>query len=125
MKRRDLIIYWIATALFTFGMTASGISQILRLKEMNEIMIHLGYPLYLMPLLGVWKLMGVIAVLVPNYKLLKEWSYAGFFFLLSGALISHIIMGDSGKSILGPLFQIIFLCISWYFRPENRKLKTF
>lgn len=125
MKRRDLIIYWIATALFTFGMTASGISQILGLKEMNEIMIHLGYPLYLMPLLGVWKLMGVIAVLVPNYKLLKEWSYAGFFFLLSGALISHIVMGNSGKSILGPLFQIIFLCISWYFRPENRKLKTF
>ena len=115
MEKRNKIIYWIFTVLLCFGMTASGISQILHLKEMNEIITHLGYPLYLMTLLGVWKLLGVIAILLPHFKLLKEWTYAGFFFLLTGALISHIVLGDSGKAILGPLFQIVFLILSWYF----------
>ncbi len=103
-------------------MLASGISQILHLKEMNEIINHLGYPLYLMTLLGVWKILGVVAIVIPKFKLVKEWAYAGFFFLLTGALISHIAMGDSGKAIFGPLFQIIFLIVSWYFRPDNRKI---
>jgi uncharacterized membrane protein len=122
MTKRNQIIYWVATGLFVFGMTASGISQILHLKEMNEIITHLGYPLYLMTLLGVWKILGVIAILVPKFKLVKEWAYAGFFFLLTGALISHLAMGDGGKAIFGPLFQTIFLIVSWYFRPANRKL---
>ena len=122
MEKRNKIIYWIFTALLCFGMTASGIAQILHLKEMTEIITHLGYPLYLMTLLGLWKLLGVIAILVPNFKLLKEWAYAGFFFLLTGALFSHIVMGDTGKAILGPLFQTIFLILSWYFRPANRKI---
>jgi len=122
MTKRNRIIYWVATAFFAFGMTASGISQILHLKEMNEIITHLGYPLYLMTILGVWKLLGVIAILIPKFKLVKEWAYAGFFFLLTGALTSHIVMGDGGKAIFGPLFQTIFLCVSWYFRPTDRKL---
>lgn len=122
MTKRNQIIYWVATGLFVFGMTASGISQILHLKEMNEIITHLGYPLYLMTLLGVWKILGVIAILVPKFKLVKEWAYAGFLFLLTGALISHLSMGDGGKAIFGPLFQTIFLIVSWYFRPANRKL---
>ncbi|MFZ1497608.1 MAG: DoxX family protein [Saprospiraceae bacterium] len=122
MEKRNKIIYWIATTLLCFGMLASGISQILHLKEMNEIINHLGYPLYLMTLLGVWKILGVVAIVIPKFKLVKEWAYAGFFFLLTGALISHIAMGDSGKAIFGPLFQIIFLIVSWYFRPDNRKI---
>lgn len=122
MTNRNKIIYWVATALFAFGMTASGISQLLHVKEMDEIITHLGYPLYLMPLLGVWKLLGVVAILIPKFKLLKEWAYAGFFFLLTGALISHIAMSDGGKAIMGPLFQTIFLIVSWYFRPTNRRL---
>lgn len=122
MEKRNKIIYWTFTALLCFGMTASGISQILHLKEMNEIITHLGYPLYLMTLLGVWKLLGVFVIILPNFKLVKEWAYAGFFFLLTGALVSHIVFGDSGKAIFGPMFQIIFLVFSWYFRPANRKI---
>ena len=122
MEKRNKIVYWIFTALLCFGMTASGISQMLHLKEMNEIITHLGYPLYLMTLLGLWKLLGVIAILLPNFKLLKEWTYAGFFFLLTGALFSHVVLGDGGKAILEPLFQTIFLILSWYFRPANRKI---
>ena len=122
MEKRNKILYWIFTALLCFGMLGSGISQILHVKDMDGIFIHLGFPLYLMPLLGTWKILGVIAILSPNFKLLKEWAYAGFFFLLTGALISHIAVGDSGKAIFGPLFQTVFVVLSWYLRPANRKL---
>ncbi len=122
MKNTKTIIYWIATALMSFGMLGSGISQLMHVKAMDEMIIHLGFPLYLMTILGVWKILGVLAILIPKFTLLKEWAYAGFFFLLSGALISHIVMGDEGKAILGPLFQCVFVITSWYCRPANRKI---
>ena len=122
MEKRKKIIYWVATALLSFGMLGSGISQILHLKEMNELITHVGYPLYFMYIIGVWKILGVVAILIPNFKLLKEWAYAGFFFLMTGALISHLFMGDGGNAILGPLFQTVFIVLSWYFRPANRKI---
>jgi uncharacterized membrane protein len=119
---RNKIIYWLSTALLSFGMLGSGISQILHVEEMNELITHVGYPIYFMYIIGVWKILGVIAILIPNFKLLKEWAYAGFFFLMTGALISHLILGDSGKAIFGPLFQTVFIVLSWYFRPAERKL---
>ena len=122
MKNRNNIIYWVATALLSFGMLSSGIMQIMHVKEMDELIAHVGYPSYFMYIIGVWKILGVIAILVPKFKLLKEWAYAGFFFLMSGALISHLVLGDSGKAILGPLFQTIFVVLSWYFRPADRKI---
>lgn len=122
MKKRNKIIYWVATALLCFGMLASGVSQILHLKEMNELITHVGYPMYFMYIIGVWKILGVIAILIPKYPLLKEWAYAGFFFLLTGALISNLFMGDVGNAIFGPLFQTIFVVLSWYFRPTDRKI---
>lgn len=122
MKNTNKIIYWTSTALLSFGMLGSGISQLLHVKEMDELITHVGYPLYLMNIIGVWKILGVIAILIPNFKLLKEWAYAGFFFLMTGALFSHLAMGDAGKAIFGPLFQTIFIILSWYFRPEDRKL---
>ncbi|HKO77784.1 MAG TPA: DoxX family protein [Flavobacterium sp.] len=122
MKNTNKIIYWISTALLSFGMLGSGISQLLHIKEMDELITHVGYPLYFMYIIGVWKILGVIAILIPNFKLLKEWAYAGFFFLMTGALVSHLFMGDAGKAVFGPLFQTIFIVLSWYFRPEDRKL---
>ena len=122
MKNRNKIIYWIATILLAFGMLASGVSQLLHVKEMDELIAHVGYPMYFMNIIGVWKVVGVIAILIPGFKLLKEWAYAGFFFLMTGALISHLIIGDDGKAILGPLFQTIFIILSWYFRPADRKI---
>ena len=121
MEKGKLITYWIATALLVFGMLVSGIGQLLGAKAMVDIMAHLGYPLYLMSILGVWKILGVIAILVPRFGLLKEWAYAGLFFTMTGALISHLIVGDSGKAILGPASQTVFIILSWYFRPPSRK----
>ena len=124
MKNGKLITYWVFTALFCVGMSASGIQQIIKTQQMVDIMTHLGYPGYLMQILGVWKLLGVIAILVPGFRILKEWAYAGFFFVMTGALISHLVMGDTGKAILGPLMQTIFIMMSWYFRPANRKVSA-
>ncbi len=124
MTKRNNIIYWIATGLVSLGMLGSGFSQLLHVKEMDELITQVGYPLYFMYIIGVWKILGVIAILIPGFKLLKEWAYAGFFFLMTGALISHLAMGDSGKAIFGPLFQTVFIILSWYFRPADRKINS-
>ena len=124
MKKRNLIIYWSATGLLALGMLGSGISQLLRAKQMVDILMHLGYPIYMMTILGVWKILGVIVILIPGFKLVKEWAYAGLFFVMTGALISHLIMGDSGKAVIGPAAQTIFIVLSWYCRPANRKIDT-
>lgn len=122
MNMRNKIIYWVSTGLLSIGMLGSGIAQILHLPEMNELITHVGYPSYFMTIIGVWKILGVIVILLPKFKLLKEWAYAGFFFLMTGALISHLAMGDAGKAIFGPLFQTVFILLSWYFRPSDRKI---
>jgi uncharacterized membrane protein len=124
MLKRNKIIYWVSTVLLSFGMLGSGISQLLHVKEMNELIAHVGYPLYFMYIIGVWKILGVIAIIIPKHKLLKEWAYAGFFFLMTGALISHLAVGDSGKAILGPLFQTVFILLSWYYRPADKKINS-
>ncbi len=122
MKKSSKIIYWVATSLLAFGMLQSGIFAVLRTKQWIDLVTNLGYPVYILTILGVWKILGVVAILVPGFKLFKEWAYAGFFFAMTGALISHLVMGDGGKAIFGPLFQIIFIILSWYFRPLDRKI---
>ena len=123
MEKRNKIIYWVATILLALGMLGSGLQQIFQTKEMVAMIAQLGYPSYFMVILGVWKVLGVIAILIPGFKLLKEWAYAGLFFTMTGALISHLVIGFAGvKEILGPIMQVIFIILSWYFRPANRKI---
>jgi uncharacterized membrane protein YphA (DoxX/SURF4 family) len=122
MTKRNKIIYWIATLWLALGMTSTGVVQILKLKEETDMMTHLGYPLYFLTLLGIWKILGVIAVLMPKFTLLKEWAYAGFFFAMSGAIASHLAVGDGAKEMFGPALLIALTITSWYFRPADRKV---
>jgi hypothetical protein len=122
MTKRNKIIYWIATGWLSLGMVSTGIVQLLHVKEEADMITRLGYPLYFMTILGIWKLLGVIAVLVPKFPLLKEWAYAGFFFAMSGAVFSHLACGDGAKEFFGPTLLIVLTVVSWYFRPANRKL---
>ena len=123
MEKRNKMIYWIATALLSFGMLGSGLAQIAHARQMIGLVVPLGYPVYFLSIIGVWKVLGVIAILVPRFKLLKEWAYAGFFFVMTGALVSHLASGDYDlKAILGPVMQTIFIVLSWYFRPADRKI---
>lgn len=122
-KKWKLITYWIATSLLAIGVLQSGIFAVLRTKQWIDLVTALGYPVYFLTILGVWKILGVIAILIPKFKLLKEWAYAGFFFAMTGALVSHLACSDFAmKAILGPGFQALFVVLSWYFRPANRRI---
>jgi hypothetical protein len=121
MTKRRKIGYWIATIWLSLGMTATGIVQLLQVKEEVAMMTHLGYPLYFLTILGFWKLFGVIAVLIPKLPILKEWTYAGFFFLMSGAILSHLAIGDDIKALFGPTLLLLLTILSWYLRPTARK----
>ena len=122
MTKRNKIIYWIATSLLAFGMLISGLEQIFHAKGMVDLIVPLGYPLYFLYIIGVWKILGVITILIPRFKLVKEWAYAGFFFVMSGALFSHIALGDPMTDIAPSLVLLILVVLSWYFRPEDRKI---
>jgi uncharacterized membrane protein YphA (DoxX/SURF4 family) len=121
MKKSNKIVYWIATVWLALGMFSTGLVQIIKLREEVEMMAKLGYPAYFLTLLGIWKILGVIAVLIPKFPIVKEWAYAGFFFAMSGAIFSHLAMGDGAKELFGPVLLLILTIISWYFRPDDRK----
>ena len=119
--RTGRIIYWTATIWLSLGMVSTGMVQLIRMDEEVDTLTQLGYPVYILTILGVWKMLGVVAVLIPGYPLLKEWAYAGFFFIMSGAVFSHVAVRDDATSFFGPALLIILTLVSWYFRPTNRK----
>jgi uncharacterized membrane protein YphA (DoxX/SURF4 family) len=114
LTKRNKIIYWISTVWLALGMLSTGIVQLLKTKEEVAMFTHLGYPGYLLTILGVWKILGVITVLIPKFPLLKEWAYAGFFFVMSGAVFSHLAMGDGAKEFFGPLLLLDPDYSIWY-----------
>ncbi len=124
MEKRNKIIYWVVTVFLSVGMLAGGIQQTLQIGGYNEIITKLHYPLYVLSILGVWKILGVIAILIPKFPLLKEWAYAGFFFAMSGAAISHFAVGQSFTEALPALILLAVTVLSWYFRPSDRKIIT-
>ncbi|MFI5194370.1 MAG: DoxX family protein [Chitinophagales bacterium] len=123
MTKRNKIIYWISTIWLALGMVSTGAVQLFKLKTGQggvDMIIQLGYPIYFLTILGIWKLLGAVAVLIPKFPLLKEWAYAGFFFVMSGAILSHIASGTVNE-IFPSLLLLILTAISWYFRPADRK----
>ncbi|WP_417361671.1 DoxX family protein [Galbibacter sp.] len=121
--KTNKVIYWVATAWLSLGMLSTGIVQIFQMEKEVASMEKLGYPIYLLSILGIWKLLGVIAVLIPKNAVLKEWAYAGFFFAMTGAIISHLAIGDDPITLFGPTLLLLLIIVSWYFRPISRTLK--
>jgi hypothetical protein len=110
-------------------MLATGILQLSKAKAEGAIappgvdgIRHLGYPVYLLTIIVVWKILGVIALLAPKFPLVKEWAYAGFFFIMSGAVFSHIAVGDATVELIPSLLLLTLTVLSWYFRPLSRKI---
>ena len=125
MKQKTInIMYWVSTIFLSIGMMAGGVQQLLQVGGYNDIVRTLGYPQYLLSILGAWKILGVIAILIPKYPLLKEWAYAGFFFAMSGAAISHVVAGQPFTEALPALILLLVTVLSWALRPTGRKLKT-
>ncbi len=121
-QKINKIIYWIFTLWMSLGMVSTAIVQLMKNKDELANFTNLGYPSYLMTIIGIWKILGVIAILIPKFPLLKEWAYAGFFFVMSGAVISHIIVNDSFSNTFPAVLLLVLVIISWYFRPANRKI---
>lgn len=123
MKKKDKIIYWVSTAWLALGMVSTAIVQLLKVKEEVDVIINkLGYPAYFLTILGTWKILGAITVLIPKFPLLKEWAYAGFFFAMTGAAISHIVVGDAFNDIAPSILLLVLTSVSWYYRPADRRL---
>ncbi|MBO0936352.1 DoxX family protein [Fibrella sp. HMF5335] len=124
MNKRYNLIYWVATGLLAVGMVAQGVAQVVHTAGYAAIMTHLGYPLYFLTIIGTGKLLGTVAILLPGFQLLKEWAYAGFFFVMSGAATSHLATGESVTAVLPSLVLLSLIVVSWQFRPADRKVSS-
>ncbi|MGB6609336.1 MAG: DoxX family protein [Acidobacteriaceae bacterium] len=125
MKSKN-IAYWITTILVALPIGSGGVMQVLRVPATVEGFVHiLHYPAYFVTILGVWKVLGAIAILIPRFPRLKEWAYAGIIFDLTGAAASIAAVGGYGAygfHILAPLIIAGLAMASWYLRPPSRKI---
>ncbi len=113
--------YWLATAAVAAELGLGGVWDIARLPFVRDLVTHLGYPSYFLVLLGTWKVLGAIALLIPRRPLLKEWAYAGAFFTYTGAIASHLTTGYDLAEV-GLLAVLAALTVvSWALRPPSRR----
>jgi hypothetical protein len=125
MKAKN-IVYWTMTVLVAFFIGGGGTAQIWQFRaNPHGVVLQLGYPLYFFAILGIWKVLGAIAILVPGFPRLKEWAYAGIFFDLTGAAASCAAVGGYGAyafHVIAPLVLTGFTVASWALRPESRTI---
>ena len=123
MTKPKLIGYWVTTGLFAAAFLASGVAEIAAAPAVVLAMRALGYPRYFLAVLGIWKVLGAAALLAPRLPRLKEWAYAGIFFDLTGAAISHACSGDPAGKVATPLVFLLLAGASWALRPPARSWK--
>ncbi len=114
--------YWLITTFLLFNILAGAIAELAQREDNVEGMRLLGYPLYFMLILGVWKVFGTMAVLAPGFPRLKEWAYAGIFFNMTGAAVSHAVSGSAAWHIFYTGFLAVLTLASWALRPPGRTL---
>ncbi len=115
-------VYWLSTGLLGLDFLVGGAFQIARSPQAVEGFAHLGYPAYFVTLLGVWKILGALVLLVPGFPRLKEWAYAGIFFDVTAAVVSVIAVGDGIALALLPFAFVVLTLVSWALRPASRTL---
>jgi LPXTG-motif cell wall-anchored protein len=116
------IFYWVFTVLLAAFMLLASVPDILQVPDAQAIFAHLGYPAYLLPFLGVAKVLGVITILVPGFGRLKEWAYAGIVIDLTGALYSHLSVGDPASSWIFPVIGLALSAGSYLFFRKRQSL---
>jgi hypothetical protein len=116
------VAYWLFTVVVAFELAAGALWDLLRIEFVRVVLVHLGYPLYLLIILGVWRIPGALALLIPRFPRLKEWAYAGAFFDYTGAAASHLLVGDRAGQWAGPLILAVATLVSWALRPASRRL---
>lgn len=118
------IVYWATTGLFIFELISGALwdFNLVNKSYAANVLTHLGYPLYLLTILGIAKSLAAIAVVVPGFLRLKEWAYAGAAFIFIGALFSHILAGDGAAAFIAPIVFTFFVLSSYFLRPANKRL---
>jgi uncharacterized membrane protein YphA (DoxX/SURF4 family) len=115
-------IYWVTTALLALELVLGGVWDVLRVSQVHVVIDRLGYPPYFLVILGTWKLLGAVAVIVPRFPRLKEWAYAGVVFDLTGALVSNLVSGVTDTRTLAFLLLMMGVtATSWALRPASRR----
>ena len=118
------IAYWITTVLAALPMLGSGSAKLMHAEQIVGNMKHLGYPEYIVNILGPWMVLGGIALLLPGFARVKEWAYAGIVFAMSGAVLSHLFAGDAFGQLMPPLVIMGLALASYFLRPPSRRLPS-
>ncbi len=119
---KQIVAYWIFTALICLVMAFGGVMDVLGPVEVTDMAAHLGFPVYAFTIIGLFKIAGTVVVLSPGFGRLKEWAYAGFMIDLVGASFAHLSVGDGVDAWLPPLIILGFSMLSWGLRPEHRRI---
>jgi hypothetical protein len=119
------IAYWLFTIVAAFEMAAGALWDLMRIEYVRVTLTHLGYPMYLLYILGVWRIPCALALLSPRFPRLKEWAYAGAFFNYTGAAASYLLMRDASGQWIAPAVFAVFTLASWALRPASRRLPGF
>ena len=120
-SRSRTIAYWVATVLVAAEFVVGGVMDVQQMSFARAVIQHLGYPDYFLVILGVWKLLGAVAVLAPGLPRLKEWAYAGLVFTYTGAVASRLAVGDGAETVVGPILFTGLAVASWALRPPARR----
>ena len=116
------VAYWVSTGLVVFFIGSGGIAYAIQAPDVVQGVVALGFPVHFVVLLGVWKVLGSIAIAVPGFSLLKEWAYAGIMFDLTGAASASLATGGDWWHIAAPLTIALLVVLSWALRPQGRRL---
>ncbi|WP_437276021.1 DoxX family protein [Sorangium sp. So ce375] len=127
MSRARVVAYWVTTGLVASSMVSGGVAHVLHAPASVDGFVRLGYPLHFVTLLGIWKILGALALLAPKFPRLKEWAYAGLVFDLTGAAFAWAAVGASDSTsnaghIVAPLVVLALAVTSWALRPDSRKV---
>lgn len=114
--------YWITTSLASLNLLIAGTAYLAGVQVVRDGFAELGYPMFLVTVLGICKVLGGIALLPPGLPRLKEWAYAGITFNLLGAAVSHAAVGHPAAKVIAPLVVLGVVLASWSLRPASRRL---
>ena len=125
MKPRTIkTLYWVSTIFIAVFMLLDGFGGVTQQQAGQDVMKHLGYPLYVLIIFGVAKILGAIAIVQTKYKAVKEWAYAGFAFTFIGAAASRAMAGDGPGEIIFPLIVLAILLIPYFLWKKYESIRT-
>lgn len=117
------IAYWVSTGLVVFLIGSGGLAYAMGVPEVVQGVVALGFPVHFVVLLGVWKVLGAIAIAVPGFPLIKEWAYFGIMLDLTAAGYTSVATGSAWWHAAAPLSIAMLVAVSWALRPESRRLQ--